>query len=237
MAASTVDTHRMARTTGLALSVCGLLAVAGCGSADSSAVPTTPTTVAAPTTVEASTVDTSTTVVATAGVETTTVVTVLPETLPPVTAPPVTVPLADWQTLPLVDVDGVPFTLADFVGTPVLVENFATWCPNCRKQLGMTNDAADQLAGQAVVIALSVETELSAADIATYADDEGFGNIRFAVMTPEFLAAIADALGTSSINPPSTPHFVIDPTGVVGPLVTGFESADQIVAAVSASNG
>ena len=140
--------------------------------------------------------------------------------------------MAAWQQLTLTDTDGASFTLGDFMGRPVFVEHFATWCPNCREQLGKTDAAAAELGDDAVFIALSVETELSADDIADYAADNGFANVRFAVMTPEFLAAISDAFGNSSINPPSTPHYIIDSHGVAGDLATGFEDADAIVEAL-----
>jgi thiol-disulfide isomerase/thioredoxin len=140
---------------------------------------------------------------------------------------------AAWQTLQLTDVDGVPFTLDDFHGTPVFVETFATWCPNCKKQLKDTNTAAAQLGDQAVFVALSVETDLSAADVAEYAADNGFDSIRFAVLTPEALAAVVEGLGQSAANPPSTPKVVIDAMGHAGELETGFESVDDIVAEVS----
>ncbi len=138
--------------------------------------------------------------------------------------------LPTWQTMQFTDVDGVTFTLDDFHGTPVFVENFATWCPNCKKQLADTNTAAQQLGDKAVFIALSVETDISTSDVADYAASNGFDAIRFAVMTPESLAAFVDDLGQSAANPPSTPKFVIDPMGHAGELVTGFESADEIVA-------
>ncbi|MCB0983583.1 MAG: TlpA family protein disulfide reductase, partial [Ilumatobacter sp.] len=143
--------------------------------------------------------------------------------------------LAPWQQLTLTDIDGNEFTLGDFMGKAVFVEHFATWCPNCRQQLADTNAAAAELGDDAIVIALSVETDLSAADIAEYAADNGFDHIRFAVMTPEFLAAVSDALGNTSINPPSTPHYVIDTHGVAGELVTGFEDPQAIVDAVHAA--
>jgi len=83
-----------------------------------------------------------------------------------------------------------------------------------------------------VVIALSVETDLSADDIAEYAADNGFTNVRFAVMTPEFLAAVSDYYGNDSINPPSTPHFIIDTHGEAGELMTGFSGTDELVTAL-----
>jgi len=141
--------------------------------------------------------------------------------------------LPAWQTIALTDVDGASFTLADFRGTPVFVETFATWCPNCKQQLEATNAAAERLGDQAVFIALSVETDLSSGDVAEYATDNGFDAVRFAVMTPEALAAFVDGLGQSAANPPSTPKVVIDAVGHAGELVTGSESADDIVSKVT----
>ena len=143
--------------------------------------------------------------------------------------------MAPWQQLSLTDVDGVAFTLAEFMGKPVFVENFATWCPNCHTQLGKTEQAAAELGEDAVFLALSVETDLDAADVKDYAEENGFTNIRFAVMTPEFLAAMSEAYGNPSVTPPSTPHFVIDSHGVAGELVTGGEDAEAIVEALHAA--
>jgi thiol-disulfide isomerase/thioredoxin len=140
--------------------------------------------------------------------------------------------LAAWQTIEITDVDGQTFTFADLVGTPVIVETFATWCPKCRDQLEATNAAAAELGDDAQVIALSVETDLSSDAVAGYAADNGFDAVRFAVMSPELLAAFVDAFGQSAANPPSTPKFVIDAMGHAGELTTGSESAEALVAAV-----
>lgn len=149
------------------------------------------------------------------------------------TAPPISaVEVAEWQTIEIVDVCGESFTLAQLTGTPVFVEFFATWCSNCRRQLGDTQAAAAELGDEAVFVALSVETDISPGDVAEYAVDNEFDNIRFAVMSPELLAAIADAHGNTALNPPSTPHLIIGADGRAGELVTGFESPDDIVDAV-----
>lgn len=152
-------------------------------------------------------------------------------TAPAVGAPSTTgqVALAAWQTTPMTDVDGESFTVADFIGRPVLVETFATWCTNCRAQLRDTQAAAAEMGEDAVVLALSVETELSAEDVARYAADNGFTDIRFAVMTPEALAASVDAFGNTLANPPSTPKVIVDATGAPGELSTGAESSDSLV--------
>ena len=140
--------------------------------------------------------------------------------------------LAEWQTLEITDVDGQTFTIGSLVGKPVFVENFATWCPTCRSQLGRTQGAAATLGDEAVVLALSVETDLSSGTVASYAKDNGFDNIRFAVMSPQLLAALVEAFGNSAANPPSTPHVVVAADGTSGDMNTGGISEDEIIAAV-----
>jgi thiol-disulfide isomerase/thioredoxin len=139
--------------------------------------------------------------------------------------------LAPWQKVSFTNVrSGESFTLADFAGRPVYVETMATWCPKCHEQLGNVQSAAEQL-GEAgpVFIAISVETELSAAELARYAEKNGFGMI-FAVATPEALVALTEAFGRTITNPPATPHFLIRADGTVGELQTGIKSTDALLA-------
>lgn len=217
----------MSRTRSILLVAVGALTFAACGDDSSSTAATTPVTEVMVDTTEPMTEDSMVD-------ETMTEDSMVDETMTDDTMTDM-VELAAWQQITLTDVDGVEFTLGDFMGKPVFVENFATWCPNCQEQLGKTNDAAEALGDDAVFIALSVETDLDAADVAEYAADNGFTSIRFAVMTPEFLAAISDAYGNSSINPPSTPHFIIDSHGEAGELATGFEDAQAIGEALLAA--
>jgi thiol-disulfide isomerase/thioredoxin len=142
------------------------------------------------------------------------------------------VDLAEWQEIEVTDADGQTFTFADLVGRPVFVESFATWCSNCRRQLGDTNEAAAAAGENAVFVALSVETDLDEGDMADYAADQGFDHIRFAVMSPEMLAAFNDAFGNTALNPPSTPHVSVSADGTVGELVTGFDSPEEILASL-----
>jgi thiol-disulfide isomerase/thioredoxin len=135
-----------------------------------------------------------------------------------------------WQTLSLTNArTGETFTLADFAGKTVFVEPMATWCTNCRRQLGNVKEAYAQLSGQDVVfVALSVETTIDDAKLASYADGAGFDWL-FAVLSPEMLQQLAGEFGQTIANPPSTPHFVIRPDGTVFSFRTGIESTDQII--------
>lgn len=149
---------------------------------------------------------------------------------PPAVASPV---LGITATAP----DGSTFTPADFAGQPVIVETFATWCSNCRSQLGATQQAAAQLGDDAVVLALSVETSLDPAQLTAYAEENGFTDVRFGVLDAQALATLADRFGNSVLNPPSTPKFLVAPDGTVGEMTTGPESADELLAAVDAIRG
>lgn len=136
--------------------------------------------------------------------------------------------------LPLVDArTGATFTLAGYKGQAVYVENFATWCSNCQRQLTNAQEAAKADGDKAAFVSLSVETDLSADKIAAYAKDQRFDNIRFAIMTPEMLSAMQAAYGTSALNPPSTPHFYMTAGGNAGKLLTGFEDATNIKTALA----
>ncbi len=149
---------------------------------------------------------------------------------------PTAAPLA-WQTLPIVNArTGETFTFADFAGQTIFVEPMATWCSNCRQQLGNVRSAREQLGENVIFVALSVETNISSADLAAYADENGF-DWHFAVMTPDLLAELVSAFGRTISNPPSTPHFIIRPDGSVSALITGIESASAIVAQIQAADG
>jgi thiol-disulfide isomerase/thioredoxin len=135
-----------------------------------------------------------------------------------------------WQTTKFIDArTGKAFTLADFPGKTVYVENMATWCANCAQQLRYVKEAQAKLDPNKVVfIALSVESNLKPADLASYADKGGY-NFPFAILDAEQLKLMVDAFGFSAINPPSTPHFVIKPDGTVSKLLTGFADANALI--------
>ena len=85
-----------------------------------------------------------------------------------------------------------------------------------------------------VLVGLSVETHLRAGQLASYADRHDF-TWRFAVMSPEMLAAVVDQYGSNVIVPPSTPHFIIAPDGRLGELKLGIHSAEEIRAELEAA--
>ena len=146
--------------------------------------------------------------------------------------------LPAWQTLPLTDArTGEQIVLANLAGKTVFVETMATWCTNCRQQLNNVAAARAQLGNDEVVfIAVSVETNISATDLAQYATDNNF-EWTFAVSTPEMLVELANAFGQTIANPPATPHFIIRPDGSVTDLITGIDSPEQLIQDLQAAQG
>jgi cytochrome oxidase Cu insertion factor (SCO1/SenC/PrrC family) len=144
-----------------------------------------------------------------------------------------------WHSLPLVDArSGQTFTLADFEGKTVYVEPMATWCTNCRQQMGIIRD---QLLAQVdpervVLLGLSVETDLAPVTLADYVNAQGF-SWKFAVMTPDLLQALATRFGLTVTNPPAIPHFVISPDGTTSDLSTGLHNADELLGELTAAGG
>lgn len=237
-------------TRALAPLIAAALALAGCGSMDDAAAPTTPA-AAAP--AAASTVDdaaaasaatdamadsataAATTAMADAMPETTTgeagdVATDAADAATSAAAPAVR--LAAWQERPLVDVAGERFTLGDYVGRPLLVETFATWCHACAEQLPVTQAAARALGADAAVVAISVETDLDPDVVAAYAHERGLDDLRVVVASPQLLADLVDAFGAGVANPPGTPKILVGADGRPGDLRTGPEAADDLVAAL-----
>lgn len=140
----------------------------------------------------------------------------------------------DLLALTATAADGSTFALGDFAGGPVLVETFATWCGNCRRQLGDTQEAAAQAGDDAVFLALSVETSLDPAELERYAAENGFDDIRFGVVDDAGLSVLQEQYGGAVLTPPSTPKFRIDADGSLSELQTGPESTEEILESLGA---
>jgi hypothetical protein len=146
--------------------------------------------------------------------------------------------LALWQTLSMTDArTGETFAVSDFLGCAVYVETMATWCFNCLMQMGNIVEAMPLLdPDRHVVIAISVETDLAAEDLARYADNSDLDWI-FSVASTDLLKAIVDEFGRSAIVPPATPHVIINPDGSAGELLTGLRGPEEIVDLMNDASG
>ncbi|MCC6179884.1 MAG: redoxin domain-containing protein [Chloroflexi bacterium] len=140
-----------------------------------------------------------------------------------------------WHELPLTNArTGETFTFRGFAGRTVFVEPMATWCHNCRTQLGMVREVHARVdPARVVFVALSIETSLSHAELARYADAAGFDWV-FAVASLELYEELVATFGHSVVNTAVTPHFVIRPDGSTSALATGDRSVESLIQILSA---
>ena len=130
---------------------------------------------------------------------------------------------------------GETFTIGELAATdgPVLLEPMAVWCSSCRSQqheiIG-AHDLADFTS-----VSLDVDLSEAPADLASYADREGF-DWAFAMADADLYRLLQDRFGVAATNPPSTPLIVIEADGTVRPLEfgRGVRSAGDVVAELGA---
>ncbi len=133
-----------------------------------------------------------------------------------------------WLDTSLTDVNtGQSFKLSDFKDKVVLVEGMAAWCTNCLRQQRELVKLHQQIGDQALSVAIDIDLNEDAALLKKHAEANGF-NWRYAVATPGLAQALAAEFGSSFLNPPSVPMFLLDKEGGVHLLDFGQKSVDYL---------
>ena len=145
-------------------------------------------------------------------------------------------PADELLALALTDVrSGETFTLGELASEsgPVLLEPMAVWCSNCRAQQHEVVQAHETTTFASV--SLDVDLSESPADLAGYADREGF-DWHFAMADEGLYRMLQDRFGVAVTNPPSTPLIVIERDGTVRPLEfgVGTRGAEELLAELGA---
>lgn len=198
--------HRPARAT--LIIVLGAALAACSGSATTGSTTTEPTITEQPTTSQPRSADETATAAATA-----------------------TEPADALLAVELTDVrSGETFTLGELAASsgPVLLEPMAVWCTNCRAQQHEVVRAHET--GEFASVSLDVDLSELPADLAAYADQEGFDWL-FAMADVDLYRSLQDRFGVAVTNPPSTPLIIIDTDGSVRPLEfgQGTRSAEELL--------
>ncbi len=150
-------------------------------------------------------------------------------TVLPTSAPTATSTTPDWLSLPFTEAkSNQPMTLASFKGKTVYVEAMAAWCTNCKNQQRQVVEARKSFGDDVVFISIGVDPNENAPQLAKYAVDQGF-DWTFGQATPELINKWIVQFGRTITNPPSTPIFIISPSGKVSELYTNGHSADDLV--------
>lgn len=135
-----------------------------------------------------------------------------------------------WLNADLVNIKtGETFTIDDFAGKVVLVENLAMWCPTCLKQQQQVKLLHEQLGvdSDLISIGFDVDQNEEAEDLKAYIESNGF-DWYYAIPSLEVVREIANLYGANFLNPPLTPVLIIDRQGVVHPMNMGLKSAEDL---------
>ncbi|KTG07927.1 hypothetical protein AUR64_01445 [Haloprofundus marisrubri] len=128
-----------------------------------------------------------------------------------------------WATTTLTDVrTDETFTIDQF-DRPVLVETFAVWCSNCKRQQDELIAFHEAVGDDVVSVALNVDQNEDAEKVRTHADENGY-DWRYAISPPEVTNALVDEFGVSMTNPPSVPMVLRCPDGSARRLKDGQKS-------------
>ena len=120
-------------------------------------------------------------------------------------------PAAEWLAIELTDVrTGESFTIAEFAGTPVLLESFAVWCPICTSQQKQVRALHQQVGDGVVSIALNTDPNEDLDKVAAHLERHGF-DWRYAVAPAELTLALKAEFGVGILNAPSAPMVLICP--------------------------
>jgi thiol-disulfide isomerase/thioredoxin len=127
-------------------------------------------------------------------------------------------PAAAVQTL-----DGKPADLAEFVGKgPVLLEFWATWCPNCRALEPQMQAAARKYAGRVRLVGVAVSVNQTPERVRAYVQKH---------QLPGTFVFDAKGAATDAYDAPATSYIVVlDRTGKV--VYTGQGSEQNVDAAI-----
>lgn len=124
---------------------------------------------------------------------------------------------------------GEDFSINDFKGKVILVEDLAMWCSNCKKQQIQIRNLLEEIGmnEDLVVIGLDIDPNEKASDLKTYTENNGFSWI-YAIVPVEVAREIGNLYGDQFLNPPSTPILIIDRKGEVHPMPFGIKSAEEL---------
>ena len=154
--------------------------------------------------------------------------------MPDITTEPVqdnSMDMPVWLSASLTNVHtGEQFSISDYKGKVILVENLAMWCSNCKKQQTEVKALHDLLGTDSdlISIGLDIDPNEVADDLIRYTNDNGFDWI-YSIAPVEVINEIGNLYGAQFLNPPSTPILVIDRHGEVHLTPFGIKSADELM--------
>ncbi len=122
--------------------------------------------------------------------------------------------------------EGKPANLSSYIGKPIIIELWATWCPPCREQRQIIHDMGKDISRRASVISMSVDRD--PATVRTFLEDHPMSPVEL-MATPETQRAL---------KVEAVPVLVfVDKTGKIREVITGMQTAEQLTQRLDALGG
>jgi thiol-disulfide isomerase/thioredoxin len=127
-----------------------------------------------------------------------------------------------WRTTELTDVlTGETFSIDSFE-KPVLVETFAVWCSNCKRQQDELVEFHEAVGDDVVSIALNTDPNEDAERVRQHAESNGY-DWRYAVSPGDVTNSLVDQFGASMTTPPQVPMLLRCADGCTRRLKDGYK--------------
>lgn len=114
-----------------------------------------------------------------------------------------------WLDTILKDVKtGEDFKISDYKGKPVLVESFAVWCPNCKRQQQTIQEFHEVVGDNVISVALDTDPNEDEQTVLDHIINNGFEG-RYVVSPKDFTQSLIDEFGVGIVNAPSIPMILV----------------------------
>ncbi|MBR1570331.1 MAG: TlpA family protein disulfide reductase [Bacteroidales bacterium] len=121
--------------------------------------------------------------------------------------------------------DGKTYSLKDFKGKTLILDFWATWCPDCREEMPQLLALQKKLKGRKDIVMVGVSFDTDPAKLASYVKEKGIGWLQLSDFKSRKESAISDAYHIQWIPT----KYVIGPDGKILLATVMQDKVDALV--------
>ena len=121
--------------------------------------------------------------------------------------------------------DGKTYSLKDFRGKTLILDFWATWCPDCREEMPQLLDLQKKLRGRKDIVMVGVSFDTDPAKLEAYVKEQGIGWLQLSDFKSKKESAISEAYHIQWIPT----KYVIGPDGKVLLATVMQDKVDALV--------
>lgn len=121
--------------------------------------------------------------------------------------------------------DGKTYSLKDFRGKTLIIDFWATWCPDCREEMPQLLDLQKKLRGRKDIVMVGISFDTDPAKLEAYVKEQGIGWLQLSDFKSKKESAISEAYHIQWIPT----KYVIGPDGKVLLATVMQDKVDALV--------